>query len=122
MVLLPQSPLSKFGGFDANAPRFDLISNILKLSRGVPGYVAEVAWIALIDPLVPKVKLAPVVPPTLGMMFAPRRATARRNAFVPAELLAPMMSLVPAMSLAPATLLTPAAPLAPALLLVPAIS
>jgi hypothetical protein len=74
------------------------------LSRGVPGYVAEVAWIALIDPLVPKVKLARAVAPTPGVMFAPRKATARGNAFAPAELLALATLLAP---LAPAVLLVP---------------
>jgi hypothetical protein len=66
-----------------NAPRFDLISNILKLSRGVIGYVATIGWITPTDSLAPGLKLAPANARALRVVFAPWRAIAAGNAFAP---------------------------------------
>jgi hypothetical protein len=39
------------------ASMFDLSTNIFRLSHGVSGYVAAGGWIALADPLAPRLKL-----------------------------------------------------------------
>jgi hypothetical protein len=104
-----------------NTPRFDLISNILRLSRGVTEYVATIGWIVPTDPLAPRPKLVPADAQVLGVVFAPWRAIVVGNAFVPAASLAPTMSLALAMLFALAMLLVPTVSLAPAVLLAPAV-
>ena len=82
-----------------------MISNILRLSHGVPRYIAKIAWIAPMDLLALEVKLAPIDLLASRVIFTLGKAIMRGKAFVPTKLLVPTSSLAHVMSLAPAMLL-----------------
>ena len=106
---------------------FNLISNILRLSRGVPRYMAKIAWIAPTDPLAHEVKLAPTDLLVPKVMFCTpkgncEKKSIRTHRVACIHCIARTYNIARAHNITHAlTLLAPAMPLVPTVLFAPVV-